>query len=171
MAWELDTGYRVHKHRYRAHGWFKKKAVIICATFPSIFYRYDIWLSFSQINFLLVANSVCHRSYRKWSHCQNATAMSLVIPPDKSIEMVQYVLHSSWTLNCTIESIDGFTDGARIVHLKIALYWWHRAVHFKWICLLRMLWNINVIHRTTARFSTNFEFSLWIFDGKESLGA
>ena len=31
------------------------------------FYRYDIWLSLSQINFLSVANSVCHSSYRKWS--------------------------------------------------------------------------------------------------------
>ena len=54
------------------------------------FYRYDIWLSLSQIKFLSVANSVCHRSYRKWSQRQNATAVSLVTPPDESIEMVQY---------------------------------------------------------------------------------
>ena len=53
------------------------------------FYRYDIWLSLSQINFLLVANSVRHRSYCKWSQRQNATAVSLVTPPDESIEMVQ----------------------------------------------------------------------------------
>ena len=55
------------------------------------FYRYDIWLSLSQINFLSVANSVRHRSYHKWSQRQNATAMSLVTPPDESIEMVQYM--------------------------------------------------------------------------------
>ena len=54
------------------------------------FYRYDIWLYLSQINFLSVANSVCHRSYRKWSQCQNATAVSQVTSPDESIEMVQY---------------------------------------------------------------------------------
>ena len=36
---------------------------------------------------------------------------------------------------------------------------------------LLFLNNYNVIHRTTVRFSTNFEFSLWIFDGKESLRA
>ena len=56
------------------------------------FYRYDIWLHLSQINFLSVANSVCHRSYRKWSQCQNATAVSQVTPPEESIEMVQYTI-------------------------------------------------------------------------------
>ena len=60
------------------------------------FYGYDIWLSLSQINFLLVANSVCHRSYRKWSQCQNATAVSQVTPPDESIEMVQYSTSNSY---------------------------------------------------------------------------
>ena len=69
----------------------RKKALIMCATFPSIdLLWYHIWLSLLQINFLLVANSVCHRSLRKWSECQNATAMSRVTPPDESIEMVQY---------------------------------------------------------------------------------
>ena len=68
-----------------------KKALIMCAIFPSIdLLWYHIWLSLLQINFQLVANSVCHRSLRKWSECQNTTAMSRVTPPDESIEMVQY---------------------------------------------------------------------------------
>ena len=60
--------------------------VIMWATTPSIdLFGYVIWLSLSW----MVANSVRHRSHRKWPQCQNATAVSQVTPLVESIEMVQ----------------------------------------------------------------------------------